>query len=188
YVAVGKGSRNKPYMSVIKYSYNHTIKNKVIGLVGKGVTFDSGGISIKPSSRMHEMKYDMCGAAVIYSTIAMAAKLKLPLNIIGLLACCENMPGGNSFKPGDIITTMSGKTVEILNTDAEGRLVLCDALTYLERFSPNIVIDVATLTGACVVALGNSVSGLFSNSEKLAQKLIDASMKTQDKIWRLPLL
>ncbi|MDE5285550.1 MAG: leucyl aminopeptidase, partial [Buchnera aphidicola] len=175
YVAVGKGSKNKPYMSVIKYSPENNINNKVIGLVGKGVTFDSGGISIKPSSGMHEMKYDMCGAAAIYGTIVMAAELKLPLTIVGILACCENMPGGNSVKPGDILTTMSGQTVEVLNTDAEGRLVLCDALTYLERFSPNIVIDVATLTGACVVSLGHSVSGLFSNNEKLAQKLIDAS-------------
>jgi len=188
YVAVGKGSKNKPYMSVIKYSgINNTEQEKIIVLIGKGLTFDSGGISIKPSNNMNEMKYDMCGAAAVYGTLIAAAKLNLPLTIIGILAGCENMPGGNAFRPGDIITTMSGKTVEILNTDAEGRLVLCDVLTYVQRFSPNIVIDIATLTGACVVALGNHFSGLFSNDDQLAYALEKSSRQTNDKIWRLPL-
>lgn len=189
YVAVGKGSKNKPYISVIKYSGKNIIKKskKVIVLIGKGLTFDSGGISIKPSKDMHEMKYDMCGAAAVYGTLIAAAKLNLPLTIIGVLAGCENMPGGNSFRPGDILTTMSGKKIEILNTDAEGRLVLCDVLTYVQRFSPSIVIDIATLTGACVVALGNYFSGLFSNDDKLAYELEKSSKQTHDKVWRLPL-
>ncbi|QCI21086.1 leucyl aminopeptidase [Buchnera aphidicola (Hyperomyzus lactucae)] len=187
YVAVGDGAKNKPFMSIIKYSSNNVANNKVIALVGKGLTFDSGGISIKPALNMHEMKYDMCGAAAVYGTLIMASELQLPLTIIGILAGCENMPGGNSFRPGDVLTTMSGQTVEVLNTDAEGRLVLSDVLTYLERFSPNIVIDIATLTGACVTALGESVSGLFTNNEDLAFELNKASQETDDKIWRLPL-
>lgn len=186
YVAVGKGSKNKPFMSVIKYSRNKD-NDKIIALVGKGLTFDSGGISIKPAKNMHEMKYDMSGAAAVYGVLMCAAELQLPLTIIGILSGCENMPGGESFRPGDVLTTMSGKTVEIINTDAEGRLVLCDSLTYVERFSPNIVIDVATLTGACVTALGNSISGLFTDDEDLAKRLIRASEETDDKIWRLPL-
>ncbi|QCI22811.1 leucyl aminopeptidase [Buchnera aphidicola] len=187
YVAVGDGAKNKPFMSVIKYSGNNIINNKTIAFVGKGLTFDSGGISIKPSFNMHEMKYDMCGAAAVYGILIMAAELNLPLKIIGILSGCENMPGGYAFRPGDVLTTMSGKTVEILNTDAEGRLVLCDSLTYLERFSPNVVIDIATLTGACVTALGESVSGLFSNNQELANQLLHASEETDDKIWSLPL-
>ncbi|QCI17184.1 leucyl aminopeptidase [Buchnera aphidicola (Aphis helianthi)] len=187
YLAVGNGSKNKPYMSIIKYTGKNTINTKVIVLIGKGLTFDSGGISIKPSKNMHEMKYDMCGAASVYGTLVAAAELNLPLNIIGVLAGCENMPGGNSFRPGDVLNTMSGKTVEVLNTDAEGRLVLCDVLSYVERFSPNIVIDIATLTGACVTALGHYVTGLFSNNEDLVKNLEKASQQTNDKIWRLPL-
>ncbi|QIQ41952.1 MAG: leucyl aminopeptidase [Buchnera aphidicola (Microlophium carnosum)] len=187
YIAVGDGAKNKPFMSVIKYSGNNVINNKTIAFVGKGLTFDSGGISIKPAFCMHEMKYDMCGAAAVYGTLIMAAELQLPLTIIGILSGCENMPGGQSFRPGDVLTTMSGQTVEILNTDAEGRLVLCDSLTYLERFSPNIVIDIATLTGACVIALGESVSGLFSNNQELSTQLHHASQETDDKIWSLPL-
>ncbi|WP_284443050.1 leucyl aminopeptidase [Buchnera aphidicola] len=187
YAAVGDGAKNKPFMSVIKYSGNNIVNNKTIAFVGKGLTFDSGGISIKPSFNMHEMKYDMCGAAAVYGVLIMAAELNLPLKIIGILSGCENMPGGYAFRPGDVLTTMSGKTVEILNTDAEGRLVLCDSLTYLERFSPNIVIDIATLTGACVTALGESVSGLFSNNQELANQLHYASEETDDKIWSLPL-
>ncbi|QCI16036.1 leucyl aminopeptidase [Buchnera aphidicola] len=187
YLAVGDGAKNKPFMSVIKYSGNNIINKKVIALVGKGLTFDSGGISIKPSLNMDEMKYDMCGAAAVYGILIMAAELQLPLTIIGIIASCENMIGSNSFRPGDVLTTMSGRTVEVLNTDAEGRLVLSDALTYVERFSPNIVIDIATLTGACVTALGESVSGLFTNSEDLAKELNRASQQTDDKIWRLPL-
>lgn len=187
YLAVSSGSYNKPYMSIIKYSGKNIINQKVIVLIGKGVTFDSGGISIKPSQKMHEMKYDMCGAAAVYGTLIMAAQLNLPLNIIGVLAGCENMLGGGAFRPGDVLTTMSGKTVEVLNTDAEGRLILCDVLTYIERFSPSVVIDIATLTGACVVALGNDVTGLFSNSEDLVRDLEKAAQQTNDKVWRLPL-
>ncbi|QNS02041.1 MAG: leucyl aminopeptidase [Buchnera aphidicola (Pentalonia nigronervosa)] len=187
YLSVGQGSKNKPIMSVIKYSGNNVIDNQVIVLVGKGLTFDSGGISIKSSDDMDNMKYDMCGAAAVYGVLTMVAELQLPLNIIGILAGCENMLGSGSFRPGDILTTMSGKTVEVLNTDAEGRLVLCDVLTYIERFSPNTVIDIATLTGACVTALGESISGLFSNNEELAEELIIASKESNDKIWRLPL-
>lgn len=188
YVSVGDGSKNKPFMSVIKYSGNNNTSNdKTIVLIGKGLTFDSGGISIKPALNMHEMKYDMSGAAAVYGVIIMVAELKLPLTIIGVLAGCENMPGSNSFRPGDVLTTMSGKTVEVLNTDAEGRLVLCDVLTYVERFSPNMVIDIATLTGACVIALGESVSGFFTNNEYLANEFKKSSKETDDKIWRLPL-
>ncbi|XOT88992.1 MAG: leucyl aminopeptidase [Buchnera aphidicola (Diuraphis noxia)] len=187
YVAVGQGSKNKPFMSVIKYTGKNVINNKIVALVGKGLTFDSGGISIKPALNMHEMKYDMSGAAAVYGVLIAASELELPLTIIGILSGCENMPGSSSFRPGDVLTTMSGKTVEVLNTDAEGRLVLCDTLTYLERFSPNIVIDIATLTGACVTALGDSVSGFFTNSEYLSDEFEKASKETNDKIWRLPL-
>ncbi|QIQ41388.1 MAG: leucyl aminopeptidase [Buchnera aphidicola (Aphis urticata)] len=188
YLAVGNGSKNKPYMSVIQYSKTNIFNKKIIVLIGKGLTFDSGGISIKPSQNMHEMKYDMCGAAAVYGTLIMAAELNLPLNIVGVLAGCENMLGGSSFRPGDILTTMSGKTVEVLNTDAEGRLVLCDVLKYIERFAPDIVIDVATLTGACVTALGHYVTGLFSNNEDLLHDLKKAAQQTDDKVWQLPLL
>lgn len=188
YVAVGNGSKNKPFMSIVRYSQEDSnINKKTIALVGKGVTFDSGGISIKPALNMHYMKYDMCGAAAVYGILTMVAKLQLPLTIIGILSGCENMPSGQSFRPGDVITTMSGKTVEILNTDAEGRLVLCDSLTYLERFSPDIVIDIATLTGACVTALGESISGLFTNDPELEKQLYFAAEQTNDKVWSLPL-
>ncbi|WP_348769346.1 leucyl aminopeptidase [Buchnera aphidicola] len=187
YLAVGSSSKNKPYMSVIRYSRKNIVNKKTIVLVGKGLTFDSGGISLKPSKKMHEMKYDMCGAAAVYGTLIMAAELNLPLNIIGVLAGCENMPGSSAFRPGDILTTMSGKTVEVLDTDAEGRLVLCDVFKYIERFSPDIVIDIATLTGACVAALGHYVTGLFSNNKDLVDNLEKASKETNDKVWRLPL-
>jgi leucyl aminopeptidase len=156
-------------------------------LVGKGLTFDSGGISIKPAEGMDEMKYDMCGAAAVYGVMRMVAELQLPLNVIGVLAGCENMPGGRAYRPGDVLTTMSGQTVEVLNTDAEGRLVLCDVLTYVERFEPEAVIDVATLTGACVIALGHHITGLMSNHNPLAHELIGASEQAGDRAWRLPL-
>src|SRR5690606_38273479 len=139
-----------------------------IALVGKGVTFDTGGISLKPGAAMDEMKYDMCGAASVLGTIAAVAALDLPVNLVGIIPAVENMPSGKATKPGDIVTSMSGQTIEILNTDAEGRLILCDALTYAERFKPSVVIDIATLTGACVVALGNHATGLFSNNDELA--------------------
>lgn len=187
YLCVGQGSRNKPYMSVIKYYGSHDSTSKSIVLIGKGVTFDSGGISIKPSRLMDEMKYDMSGASVVYGVMHIVSQLKLPLNVIAILAGCENMPGGGACRPGDIITTMSGKTVEILDTDAEGRLILCDVLTYVERFNPSMVIDIATLTGACVVALGNHVSGLLSNNDLLANNILHAGEQTGDKVWRFPM-
>ncbi|CAD6508923.1 leucyl aminopeptidase [Candidatus Profftia tarda] len=188
YLAVGQGSTNKSIMSVIHYQGKINSDDKPIVLVGKGLTFDSGGISIKPSENMDEMKYDMCGAASVYGVMQVAAALQLPLNIIGVLAGCENMPNGNAYRPGDILTTMSGQTVEVLNTDAEGRLVLCDVLTYVERFEPEVVIDVATLTGACVIALGHGLTGLMTNNNLLASELIRASEEASDHIWRLPIV
>ncbi|VFP88552.1 leucyl aminopeptidase [Candidatus Erwinia haradaeae] len=187
YLAVGHGSRNESIMSVIKYSGALDPKTNPIILIGKGVTFDTGGISLKPSENMDEMKYDMCGAASVYGAMRVAAELNLPLNIIGIMAGCENMPGSYAYRPGDVVTTLSGQTVEVLNTDAEGRLVLCDVLTYIERFQPNTVIDIATLTGACVVALGHHMSGLFSNYNPLANELRAAAEQTGDHIWRLPI-
>lgn len=187
YLAVGKGSANESYMSIIHYKGCTTTNVKPIVLIGKGITFDSGGISIKPSNHMNEMKYDMSGASAIYGTMLVAAELKLSLNIIGILACSENMPDGSAFRPGDILTTMSGKTVEILDTDAEGRLVLCDVLTYAEQFNPELVIDVATLTGACVVALGNVASGLLSNDIDLTNDLLESGKKSNDKVWNFPM-
>jgi leucyl aminopeptidase len=156
-------------------------------LVGKGVTFDTGGISLKPGAKMDEMKYDMAGAASVIGTLRAVAAMKLPLNVIGVVAAVENMPGGKAIKPGDVVTSMSGKTVEILNTDAEGRLILCDALTYVERFKPRAVIDIATLTGACVVALGHHATALYANQDKLAEQLLAAGIDTHDRAWRMPL-
>lgn len=187
YLAVGQGSQNESLMSVIEYKGNPDAEARPIVLVGKGVTFDTGGISLKPGEAMDEMKYDMCGAASVYGVMRMVAELNLPLNVVGVLAGCENMPGGRAYRPGDILTTMSGQTVEVLNTDAEGRLVLCDALTYVERFEPEVVIDVATLTGACVIALGHHISGLLSNHNPLAHELIGASEQAGDRAWRLPM-
>jgi len=187
YLAVGAGSHFESLMSVIEYKGHPDAESRPIVLVGKGLTFDSGGISIKPGEAMDEMKYDMCGAATVYGVMRMIAELKLPLNVVGILAGCENMPDGRSLRPGDILTTMSGQTVEVLNTDAEGRLVLCDVLTYVERFDPELVIDVATLTGACVVALGHHISGLLSNHNPLAHELVSASEQAGDRAWRLPL-
>jgi leucyl aminopeptidase len=156
-------------------------------LVGKGVTFDTGGISIKPAAAMDEMKYDMCGAASVLGTLLAVAEMELPINVVGVIPTTENMPGGKATKPGDIIKSMSGQTVEILNTDAEGRLILCDALTYSERFDPQTVIDIATLTGACVIALGNHASGLLSNHNPLARDLLNAGETSGDRAWQLPL-
>jgi leucyl aminopeptidase len=160
---------------------------KPIVLVGKGVTFDTGGISIKPAQAMDEMKFDMCGAASVLGTLCAAAELSLPVDVVGVIPATENMPGGSATKPGDIVTTMSGQTVEILNTDAEGRLILCDALTYSERFNPDVVIDIATLTGSCVIALGNHATGLLGNHNALAKDLLNAGEFTGDRAWQLPL-
>ena len=168
--------------------YNGSQENeRPFALVGKGITFDTGGISLKPGATMDEMKFDMCGAASVLGTIKACCELEIPLNVVGVLACAENMPGGRATKPGDVVTTMSGQTVEILNTDAEGRLVLCDALTYVDKYEPETVIDIATLTGACVVALGQIPSGVMSNSDDLAKELIHAGEQTGDRTWQLPL-
>ena len=186
YLAVGRGSVNESIMSIIKYQGANDDSNPIV-LVGKGLTFDSGGISIKPGEAMDEMKYDMGGAAGVLGTMHTVAALNLPINVIGVLAGCENMPDGKSYRPGDILTTMSGQTVEVLNTDAEGRLVLCDALTYVERFEPELVIDVATLTGACIIALGHHATGVMSTHNPLAHELLNASEQSSDRAWRLPL-
>lgn len=187
YLAVSQGSVHEAQMSIIKYTNNPDKNAKPIVLVGKGLTFDAGGISLKPGAGMDEMKYDMCGAASVLGTMNALVKLGLPINVIGVLAGCENLPDGEAYRPGDIINTMEGLTVEVLNTDAEGRLVLCDALTYVKRFDPALVVDIATLTGACVVALGHHNSGLMATNEELAANLLTAADQTQDKAWRLPL-
>lgn len=187
YLAVGQGSQNESLMSIMEYKGSNDPATKPIVLIGKGLTFDAGGISIKSADSMDEMKYDMCGAATVYGVMHFVAELKLPINVTAVLAGCENMPGSKAYRPGDVLTTMSGQTVEVLNTDAEGRLVLCDTLTYIERFNPDVVIDIATLTGACIIALGNHYSGLMSNHDPLARELLNAAKQTGDKIWRLPL-
>jgi len=156
-------------------------------LVGKGITFDSGGISLKPGAKMDEMKYDMGGAASVFGSLSAITHMQLPINVVGIIAAAENMPSSSATRPGDVVTSMSGKTIEILNTDAEGRLVLSDALTYAERYKPQAVIDIATLTGACVVALGGHTSGLFSNQDKLAEQLLAAGQAVSDRAWRLPI-
>jgi leucyl aminopeptidase len=158
-----------------------------IVLVGKGITFDTGGISLKPGDAMDEMKYDMCGAASVIGTMYAAALMKLKKNVIGVVPTCENMPSGRATRPGDIVKSMSGQTIEVLNTDAEGRLILCNALTYVERFKPKAVIDIATLTGACIIALGHVHSGLFSDDESLVNALTKAGKASLDTVWRLPL-
>ncbi len=185
-LAVAKGSHEPPKFLVLQYS-GAGKKEKPVVLVGKGVTFDTGGISIKPSAEMDEMKYDMCGAASVLGTFRAIAELKPKLNLVGLIPTTENMPGGNATKPGDIVTSLSGQTIEILNTDAEGRLILCDALTYAERFNPAAVVDIATLTGACVIALGHVATGVFANDEGLADELLEAGRESWDRGWRMPL-
>ncbi len=186
FLSVAKGSKQPPKFIVMSYKGASKATRPVV-LIGKGVTFDTGGISIKSAGEMDEMKFDMCGAAAVMGTMRAVAEMRLQLNVIGLVPATENMPGGAASKPGDIVTSMSGQTVEILNTDAEGRLILCDALTYAERFNPSAVVDVATLTGACVIALGHVCSGLFSNSDALAAELLSAGEESWDRTWRLPL-
>jgi leucyl aminopeptidase len=156
-------------------------------LVGKGVTFDSGGISIKPGKAMDEMKFDMCGAASVFGSVAAVAELGLAVNLVGIIPATENLPDGDASKPGDIVTSMSGQTIEILNTDAEGRLILCDALTYAKKYKPDVVIDIATLTGACIVALGHETTGLLANDQSLADALLTAGQTARDRAWQLPL-
>jgi leucyl aminopeptidase len=185
-LSVAKGSRQPPRLIVINYDGGKK-GDKPVVLVGKGITFDSGGISIKSSASMDEMKFDMCGAASVLGTMVTVGELKLPINVVGIVPSCENMPDGAANKPGDIVTSMSGQTIEVLNTDAEGRLILCDALTYSERYKPRAVIDIATLTGACVIALGKHPSGLLSNDDTLAEKLRNAGQRSGDRVWQLPL-
>ncbi|MDQ1237475.1 MAG: leucyl aminopeptidase [Wigglesworthia glossinidia] len=187
YLSVSQGSKKPPYIAIIKYHGNDQKKEKPIILIGKGLTFDSGGISLKPSHRMDEMKYDMCGAGAVLGIMHAVLELNLNLNIIGILACCENMPDSLSCRPGDIVHTLSGKTVEIINTDAEGRLVLCDVISYVKKFNPKLIIDIATLTGACVVALGHHYTGLMSNCDNLCKKILHSAKITDDLVWRLPL-
>ena len=185
-LSVGAGSAQESKLITLNYKGGKKDAEPFV-IVGKGITFDTGGISLKPGAAMDEMKFDMCGAASVIGTLQVMAELKAPINVIGLVASAENMPGSKATKPGDVVRTMSGLTVEILNTDAEGRLVLADALTYAKKFRPQSVVDIATLTGACVVALGHSTSGLMSNYERLAQKLLKAGTTSTDRAWQLPI-
>jgi len=198
FLSVAKGSDESPRFIVMHYK-GKTAPSKTatkttakaatgpIVLVGKGITFDSGGVSIKPAATMDEMKFDMCGAASVLGTLHAIAQLEIPGEVVGLIPTCENLINGSANKPGDVVTSMSGQTIEILNTDAEGRLILCDALTYAERFKPSMVVDIATLTGACVVALGGVNSGLFSKDDALAEALLKAGKQAGDPAWRMPL-
>ena len=185
-LSVSRGSRQPAKLITMEYKGGRRGAKPVV-LVGKGLTFDSGGVSIKPSQAMDEMKYDMCGAGTVFGVIKAIAELKLPINVTGVIPSSENMPDGDANKPGDIVTSMSGLTIEVLNTDAEGRLILCDALTYCEKYKPEIVIDMATLTGACIVALGNHTSGLLANNQELADDLLAAGEIAGDKCWQLPM-
>ncbi len=190
-LSVAAGSDQPAKLIVIEYKGSKSRGGKRSEqpqvLVGKGITFDSGGISIKPGPKMDEMKFDMCGAASVFGTLHAIVELELPINVVGIIPASENLPSGRATKPGDVVTSMSGQTIEVLNTDAEGRLVLCDALTYAARFKPAAVIDIATLTGACVVALGKHASGLFSNQDDFAQELLAAGQTIGDRAWQLPL-
>jgi leucyl aminopeptidase len=184
-LSVAQGSAQPPKFIAIEYGPAAKTAKPVV-LVGKGITFDTGGISIKPAAEMDEMKFDMSGAGTVLGTLKAVAELELPLGVVGLIPTTENMPGGRATRPGDIVKSMSGQTVEILNTDAEGRLILCDALTYAERYQPSAVIDIATLTGACVIALGHVACGLFANDDALANELLTAADASYDRAWRLP--
>lgn len=185
-LSVSAGSAEEAKLISMEYKGGKTSQKPVV-LVGKGITFDTGGISIKPSAGMDEMKFDMCGAASVYGVMRAVAELKLPINLVGVVAAAENMPGSKATKPGDIVTSMSGKTIEVLNTDAEGRLVLCDALTYISKYKPDVVVDIATLTGAVIIALGHHTTGLMSNDDGLANELYEAGISSNDKCWRLPI-
>ena len=185
-LSVSRGSRQPAKLIVMEYQGSAADARPIV-LVGKGLTFDAGGISIKPAAAMDEMKYDMCGGASVLGVIAACVELAPPINLIGVVPSSENLPDGDANKPGDIVTSMSGQTIEVLNTDAEGRLILCDALTYSERYHPAAIIDIATLTGACVIALGAQASGLLSNDDKLAGELLEAGVASGDRAWQLPL-
>ena len=186
FLAVTRGSEEPPRFLVLDYKGPKAPKAPIV-LVGKGITFDTGGISLKDPGGMDEMKFDMCGAAAVLAAMGLVAELKLPIRVVGLVATCENMPSGRALKPGDIITSAAGLTVEVLNTDAEGRLILSDALHYARRFDPEVVVDVATLTGACVVALGAHHTGVMSNDDELAQELVACGLRADDRAWQLPL-
>lgn len=186
FLAVAQGSEQPPKLIVMQHMKGKKNQKPVV-LVGKGITFDTGGISLKPGAEMDEMKYDMCGAASVLGTFKTIAEMDLPLNVIGIIPTCENMPDGRATRPGDVLTSMSGLTIEVLNTDAEGRLILCDALTYAERFEPSAVVDIATLTGACVIALGHHATGLFSNNDDLAKELLQAGEVALDRAWHMPM-
>ena len=184
--AVGQGSKNEPQLIILEH--NGKSNEKPIVIVGKAVTFDTGGISLKPGEKMDEMKFDKCGGCNVFGIMKAISELKLPINVVGIIPSVENMPGGESYRPGDIIKLYSGKTAEILNTDAEGRLILADAISYGEKhYSPKTIIDFATLTGACIVALGNNVAGLVSDNDSLAKKIVLSSENTAEEVWRLPL-
>ena len=184
-LSVAKGSREPAKLICMSHKGNND--DKPVVLVGKGLTFDAGGISLKPSAAMDEMKYDMCGGASVFGVMRAVAELNLPINVIGVVPASENLPDGAANKPGDIVTSMSGQTIEILNTDAEGRLILCDALTYSEKYDPDVVIDIATLTGACVIALGKHATGLLSNHSPLTHDLLNAGKSSGDRAWEMPL-
>ena len=185
-LAVGRGSRNESKMIVLKYTGTKTSQQPHI-LVGKGITFDTGGISLKAGANMDEMKYDMCGAATVFGTFVAVAEMQLPINLIMIVPAVENMPDGDAYRPGDVVTSYSGQTIEVLNTDAEGRMILCDALTYAQEFKPQVLIDLATLTGACVVALGHVASAVMSKQTQLPQDILNAGIEIHDRAWPLPL-
>jgi leucyl aminopeptidase len=185
-LSVARGSAQPPKFITLEHRGGPKSARPVV-LVGKGITFDTGGISLKPPADMDHMKFDMCGAASVLGTMKAVGEMRLPVNVVGVVPTTENMPGGRATRPGDIVKSLSGQTVEILNTDAEGRLILCDALTYAERFKPAAVIDIATLTGACVIALGHVAAGLFANDEPLADEVLAASASAHDAVWRMPL-
>ncbi len=185
-LSVSQGSRQPPKLIVMEWNGGPKQKPPV-ALVGKAVTFDTGGVSLKPAAAMDEMKFDMCGGASVIGTMATVARLDLPVNVVGVVPAVENMPDGLASRPGDIVRTMSGQTVEILNTDAEGRLILCDALTYTRRYKPSAMIDIATLTGACVIALGHHLSAVMSSDDLLANELLRAGVDAEDRAWQMPI-
>jgi leucyl aminopeptidase len=186
FLGVAQGSVEPPRLIVLQHLKGKKTQKPVV-LVGKGITFDTGGISLKPGGDMDEMKYDMCGAASVLGTFKAIGEMDLAINVVAVIPTCENMPDAGAIKPGDILTSMAGLTIEVLNTDAEGRLILCDALTYAERFEPSAVVDIATLTGACVISLGHHPSGLFSNKDTLAKELLEAGELAHDRAWHMPL-
>ena len=186
-LSVSKGSDEPAKLIIMEYSGSKKKDAAPVVLVGKGLTFDSGGISIKPAAKMDEMKYDMCGGASVFGAMRAVAEMELPINVVGIVPSSENMINGQANKPGDVVTSMSGQTIEILNTDAEGRLILCDALTYAERFNPALVVDIATLTGAVIVALGDKATGLMANDQNLANNITKAGNLCGDRVWELPI-